>query len=76
MDGTQIVQYFEDEQMQAVTLNNEEGTTAGAVTMMVMNTRSLPRPPEVFFEMICDRPFVFVLHKDNHVLFTGVVNKP
>jgi len=41
----------------------------------------MPPPPEVTFEMICNRPFAFILHRPTHdggrqVLFTGVVNRP
>lgn len=49
--------------------------------MMAMTTgAALPAPTEPF-EMICDRPFVFVLSGDGGleeetVLFTGVVNLP
>ena len=59
---------------------NEEGVTAAAVTAMMMAGSAMP-PPSVPFEMICDRPFVFVLHGNTldggqQVLFTGVVNQP
>lgn len=57
---------------------NEQGTTAAAVTMMVIG-ESLPPPAQ--FEMICNTPFVFVLYQDTfdggkQVLFVGVVNEP
>lgn len=59
---------------------DEKGTTAAAVTVMAMAgaTAVVPTLP---FEMICDRPFVFILFGhtydgENQVLFTGVVNKP
>jgi len=60
---------------------DEEGTTAAAVTAMEMVGSALPPEPEDVFEMICNRPFVFVLHRytldgGNQVLFAGVVNRP
>jgi serpin B len=59
---------------------DEEGATAAAVTIMVVPPGGLP-PPETTFEMICNRPFVFILHGRTNdggrqVLFTGVVNQP
>ena len=58
---------------------DEEGTTAAAVTSMVFNLTMGPPPPDIIFEMICNRPFVFVLHRNtayggNQVLFVGMVN--
>jgi serpin B len=60
---------------------DEKGTTAAAVTLMIMAGNSVMMPPAETFEMICDRPFVFVLYGrtydgGNQVLFTGVVNEP
>jgi serine protease inhibitor len=34
-----------------------------------------PMPTEPF-EMVCDRPFMFMLESNGQVLFTGVVNNP
>jgi len=58
---------------------DEKGTTAAAVTVM-MATGGGPTPTEPF-EMICDRPFVFLLcdrtyDGGSQILFTGVVNRP
>ena len=58
---------------------NEEGTTAAAVTVLAMAGAGMPLPTEPF-EMICDKPFVFVLYDwtydgSSQVLFTGVVNQ-
>jgi serpin B len=62
---------------------DEKGTTAAAVTVMEIGVTSPgPRPdPDKPFEMICDKPFVFILCEHtydggNQILFTGVVNKP
>lgn len=61
---------------------DEKGTTAAAVTIMVMAGSAPVKPnPRAPFEMICDRPFVFVLYGrtydgGNQVLFTGIVNQP
>ena len=59
---------------------DEEGTTAAAVTVMEIRAESLPIAVTTF-EMICNTPFVFVLHSrttdgGRQVLFTGVVNQP
>jgi serpin B len=60
----------------AVIKVDEKGTTAAAVTVMMMNRSSLPMPTEPF-EMICNSPFVFVLSGGGgEILFTGVVNQP
>jgi len=58
---------------------DEKGTTAAAVTVIAVSGASPPEPTEPF-EMICDRPFVFVLYSHtydggNQVLFTGIVNR-
>ncbi len=59
---------------------DEKGTTAAAVTVMMMAGAAMPIPTEPF-EMKCDRPFVFVLYGHTYyggcqILFTGLVNKP
>ena len=59
---------------------DEKGTTAAAVTVMAMEGASMPEPTKPF-EMICDKPFVFILYQYTYdggyqVLFTGVVNEP
>ena len=64
----------------AVITVDEKGTTAAAVTVMAIAGTSMPMPTTPF-EMICDKPFAFILYNrtndgGNQVLFTGVVNKP
>ena len=59
---------------------DEEGATAAAVTVLVAVAEAALEPVTTF-EMICDRPFAFVLHRQTNdggrqVLFTGVVNRP
>ena len=59
---------------------DEEGATAAAVTVMMMSPESLPII-QTTFEMICNRPFAFILHRNtidggNQILFMGVVNQP
>jgi serpin B len=54
---------------------DEKGTTAAAVTVMVAPGATLPEQTEPF-EMVCDKPFAFVLEKDGQILFMGAVNKP
>lgn len=59
---------------------DEKGTTAAAVTVVAMAGSAMPLPTEPF-EMVCDKPFVFVLCDSTYdggdqILFTGVVNNP
>jgi serpin B len=60
---------------------DEEGTTAAAVTVMEMGPTSAGPQPGKPFEMICDRPFMFILYDYTYdgggqILFTGMVNQP
>jgi serpin B len=60
---------------------DEKGTTAAAVTVMEVGITSAGPQPSIPFEMICDRPFVFILCEHtfdggDQILFTGIVNKP
>jgi len=60
---------------------DEKGTTAAAVTVLEMAGSAGPDDKPKPFEMICDRPFVFILCEytvdgGDQILFTGVVNKP
>ena len=56
---------------------NEEGTEAAAVTTVTMTTAAMFRP-EKPFEMIVDRPFLFVIGDDQtkSILFMGVIYDP
>ena len=56
---------------------NEEGTEAAAVTTVVMTAAAVFRP-EKPFEMIVDRPFIFVIGDDQtkSILFMGVIYDP
>lgn len=59
---------------------DEHGTTAAAVTALILAGAALPEPAEAF-EMICNKPFAFVLlgpgtGLTDEVLFTGVVCDP
>jgi serpin B len=59
---------------------DEKGTTAAAVTVILGATSAGPQP-NIPFEMICNRPFVFILYEYTHdggdqILFTGMVNRP
>jgi len=54
---------------------DEKGTTTAAVTVMAMCGSALFEPTAPF-EMICDKPFAFVLYSNGgQILFTGVVNQ-
>jgi len=66
----------------AVIKVDEKGTTAAAVTVVIMDgaTSAGPRP-NIPFEMICNKPFVFILYEytydgGSQILFTGMVNQP
>jgi serine protease inhibitor len=54
---------------------NEEGTEAAAATAVVMQLKSIPRPPAVFR---ADHPFVFLIRhqKTGAILFMGRVMDP
>ena len=63
----------------AVAEVNEEGTEAAAATMTVMRAMSAMRPrPEPEFEMIVDRPFLFLIRDETsgNILFMGSVVDP
>ena len=56
----------------------EEGTEAAAVTAVMMELSTGPEPPREHFDMIVDRPFVFLI-EDNRtgmILFMGVMFDP
>jgi serine protease inhibitor len=59
---------------------NEEGTEAAAATRVAV-TKESPREPPNPFEMIVDRPFLFVIHHSDRegggsILFAGLVFDP
>ena len=56
---------------------NEEGTEAAAVTVATMTPSSMQRPAPPF-EMVVDRPFLFMIEDNltNAILFVGVVFDP
>ena len=57
---------------------NEEGTEAAAVTTVMLSDHAMPLRPPKPFEMIVDRPFVFVIGDDTtkSILFMGVIYDP
>ena len=72
--------FLTDAMQKALIKVDEKGTTAAAVTVLLAGTTSMPQPT-IPFEMICNRPFVFILCEHTHdggsqILFTGVVNRP
>jgi len=72
--------FLTDAAQKALIKVDEKGTTAAAVTVMTAGITSVP-PDGIPFEMICNRPFVFILYESTYdggaqILFTGVVNKP
>jgi len=63
----------------AVAEVNEEGTEAAAATATLMGGMAARRePPEPTFEMIVDRPFLFVIRDQasGNILFMGSVVDP
>jgi len=63
----------------AVAEVNEEGTEAAAATMVVMPMMAMrPQRPEPEFEMIVDRPFLFLIRDEmsGSILFMGSVVDP
>ena len=71
--------YLSDVLHQATLEVNEEGTEAAAVTVGVIKTRCMPRPP---LEVVFDRPFIMmVIHVDEETgvgtpLFLGKMMDP
>ena len=75
--------FISDAIQKALIKVDEKGTTAAAVTVLPMGVGASgqPPPPPKPFEMICDKPFVFILYErtfdgGDQILFTGVVNQP
>ena len=72
--------FLSDAMQKAVIKVDEKGTTAAAVTVLGVATTGMPVPTEPF-EMVCNRPFVFILYEHtsdggSQILFTGIVNQP
>lgn len=57
---------------------SEKGTKAAAVTSISFGIESVMMRPERPIELICDRPFVFMIYQDsaNVPIFTGKLYKP
>ena len=60
---------------------DEQGATAAAVTFYDVEVEFAEPEPAIPFEMICNRPFAFILYLPTfdggaQILFTGVVNQP
>ena len=77
MEGEAL--YISDAVQKATVEVDENGLTASAATVMGIERMSMPMETQPV-EMICDRPFAFVLTADGReagqqVLFTGVVNQ-
>jgi len=73
--------FLSDAVQKAAIKVDEKGTTAAAVTVMAGATSAGPPEPAKPFEMICDKPFVFILYAytydgGSQILFTGIVNQP
>lgn len=49
---------------------DENGTVAAAATAVVMMLRCMPAPPKI---ITIDKPFLFLLHKNENILFAGRV---
>lgn len=77
VDGEAL--YISDAVQKAMIEVDEDGMTASAATVMGIMRMSMPLETEPV-EMVCDRPFAFVLTADGReagpqILFTGVVNQ-
>ena len=68
--------YVGDAVQKAMIEVDEKGTTAAAVTVIMTYAASAMPTPTKPFEMVCDKPFAFVLYgSGGQILFTGVVNQ-
>ena len=66
--------FISDAVQKAVIEVDEKGTTAAAMTVMMMCGSAMPQPTKPF-SMVCDKPFAFILYGNGgQILFTGVVN--
>lgn len=72
---TDVPAFLSDAKQLARVKVDEEGVEAAAVTILDINTCSLPLPPEEVCVMDLDRPFLFVIRTQNVPLFVGVVNQ-
>jgi serpin B len=75
--------HLSDAKHKAVITVDEKGTAAAAATILLVDVAGWlePEPPGKPFEMICDKPFVFILYDytndgGRQVVFTGMVNQP
>ena len=80
IEGTSHIHLSEAIQKTIIQVD-ENGTTAAASIYSGMPAGAYYIDPAKPFEMICDRPFVFILYDLTHdggyqVLFTGIVNQP
>ncbi len=57
---------------------DEEGTEAAAATAVIMTLRCVLMPPQLEFDLRCDRPFAMVIVDANTraALFQGVIYDP
>jgi serpin B len=69
--------YISDALQRAVIEVDEKGATAAAVTVITTwKGMTSTQPAAEPFNMVCDRPFAFILYgKDGQILFIGVVNQ-
>ncbi|MDL2233556.1 hypothetical protein LJC63_08295 [Ruminococcaceae bacterium OttesenSCG-928-L11] len=72
--------WLSDAVQKAVITEDEKGTTAAVVAVMAAVGSAMPEPTKPF-EMICDKPFAFILCDSTYdggtqILFTGIVNQP
>jgi len=65
--------FISDAVHQATIEVDEKGTVAAAATAVVMMLRCMPAPP---VHITIDRPFLFLLHKNENILFAGRVVNP
>ena len=66
--------YLSAVQQAARVVVDEEGVTAASYIMMP--AAGAAAPPDEIVDFILDRPFLFVIEKNNLPLFTGIVNTP
>lgn len=72
---TDVPAFLSDAKQMARVKVDEEGVEAAAVTILDINTCSLPLPPEEVCVMDLERPFLFVIRVEDVPLFVGVVNQ-
>lgn len=76
VSGIEAKPYVTDVEHAARVTIDEDGVTAAAYTLILVDGAAAPDPDQKEIDFTLDRPFLFVIESDNMPLFAGVVNDP